>query len=233
MCSRYHLKQEYYRKVLAQLGIPAPANFVTRYNIAPNRDIPAIRSAPRGREATTLRWGLTPGWARADEPASRLVNGRAETLAEKPSFRDALRSRRCIVPATGFYEWETVGRAKQPWYFRWRDEERPILFAGLWESWRGPDGDALESCAIVTTEPNDVMRPVHNRMPAILATADAERWLDPAVTDVSALSAVLRPAPAAEMTATRLDDYVSNVQHEGPECLAPAKGLAASQLSLF
>ncbi|HEY1109883.1 MAG TPA: SOS response-associated peptidase family protein, partial [Opitutaceae bacterium] len=126
-----------------------------------------------------------------------------------------------------------VGRAKQPWYFRWRDEERPILFAGLWESWRGPDGDALESCAIVTTEPNDVMRPVHNRMPAILATADAERWLDPAVTDVSALSAVLRPSPAAEMTATRLDDYVSNVQHEGPECLAPAKGLAASQLSLF
>lgn len=233
MCSRYHLKQEHYRKVLAQLGIPAPAHFATRYNIAPNRAIPAIRSPPRSREATTLRWGLTPGWARVDEPASRLVNARAETLAEKPSFRDALRSRRCIVPATGFYEWENIGRAKQPWYFRWRDEERPILFAGLWESWRSPTGDMVESCALVTTEPNDVMRPVHDRMPAMLGLEHIEPWLDPAVTDVTLLASALRPASASEMTATRVDDYVSNVQHEGPECLAPAQGPATSQLSLF
>lgn len=233
MCSRYHLKQEHYRKVLDQLGIPAPATFLTRYNIAPNRDIPAIRSTPRSCEAATLRWGLTPAWARADDPASRLVNARAETLAEKPSFREALASRRCLVPATGFYEWESLGRAKQPWYFRWRDEARPILFAGLWERWRGPSGDPIESCALITTEPNDVMRPIHHRMPAMLSTEHVAPWLDSAITDPSLLGAFLRPAAAAEMIATRLDDYVSNVQHEGPECLAPAKGPAASQLSLF
>ncbi len=240
MCSRYHLSQEYYRKVLAQLGIPAPAVFATRYNIAPSRGIPAIRAKPRvganareavAREAVELRWGLTPGWARSDEPPSRLVNARAETLAEKPSFREALRSRRCVVPATGFYEWETIGRAKQPWYFRWREEERPVLFAGLWETWRAPDGSTVESCALITTEPNELMRPVHNRMPVMLAPAEVDLWLDPTATEVAAVAPVLHVPRAEEMSAMRVDDYVSNVQHEGPACLAPAKNPAAPQLS--
>lgn len=233
MCCRYHLSQEHYRKVLERLGIPAPAQFLSRYNIAPGAPIPAVRNAPRAaqREATALRWGLVPSWARADEPGSRLVNARAETLVEKPSFREALRTRRCLIPATGFYEWETIGRAKHPWYFRWRDDE-PLGFAGLWETWRAPDGSLLESCAIVTTTPNAVMRPIHHRMPVMLTLAQFEPWLDPRATDPAVVLPLLQPAPADAMVATRVSDYVSSIQHEGPECLAAATTPITPQLSL-
>lgn len=223
MCTRFHLTEEHLRRVLRQLGIAAPAQYVTRYNIAPGRPIPAVRDVPGPvrREVAGLRWGLTPSWAKSDEPESRLVNARAETLAEKPSFRDALRSRRCVIPATGFFEWETVGRAKKPWLFRRADGE-PFGFAGLWERWRAPEGGVIESCAIVTTAPNETMRPIHHRMPVMLTLEQCSAWLDSRRARVEDLAPLLQTPLAATMTAVAVNPRVSNVQHDDLECIAPA-----------
>lgn len=245
MCCRYLLLQEHLRQTLERLGVTLSLEFLSRYNIAPGTDIPAVRpvspkkgikaAAPGARELTTLRWGLIPSWARDDEGGG-LVNARAETLEAKPSFRDALRSRRCIIPASGFYEWKPVGRARQPWLFRRRDEE-PFGLAGLWESWRAPDGTFLESCAVITSEPNELMRPIHHRMPVMLRADQFDAWLDPRATSAEQLAPLLRPANAAEMSAVALQPRVNQVQNEGPDCLLPAgtddaKPPPDSQLSL-
>ncbi|MCX6952296.1 MAG: SOS response-associated peptidase [Verrucomicrobia bacterium] len=222
MCTRYVLKEQHLRDVLTRLGIAAPVRFSSRYNIAPNTDIPVVRAAPRTTklEGVTLRWGLVPSWAKTDD-GPPLVNARADTVATKPSFRDALRTRRCLIPATGFYEWETVGRAKKPWLFRTPDEQ-PFCFAGLWDAWQAPDGTVRETCAFITGEPNDLMRPIHHRMPVMLSAADFGPWLDPAVTQSEQLTPLLRvPSPDA-VTKFAVSTYVSNVRHEGPACLAPA-----------
>ena len=241
MCTRYVLLQEHLRELLARLGLDADAGFVSRYNIAPGSFIPAVRTQsrtarpavpahrnlgevgnfPNGREAVALRWGLVPSWAKSDD-GTQLVNARAETLTAKPSFRDALRSRRCLIPASGFYEWETIGRAKKPWLFRWRDEQ-PFAFAGLWDSWRASDGATLETCAMITTEPNELMRPIHNRMPVILTPEQFDPWLDALVTEPEKLAPLLHPPSATAMSAVPVSRHVSNVRHEGPECLAPAE----------
>jgi putative SOS response-associated peptidase YedK len=168
-----------------------------------------------------LRWGLVPSWAKSDESATQLVNARAETLTSKPSFRDALRTRRCLIPASGFYEWEHLGRARKPWLFRLRDD-RPFAFAGLWESWRAPGGEALESCAVITSEPNELMRPIHHRMPVMLGPEQFMPWLDPGVTEPDELTPLLRIPPAEQMHALAVRRFVSNVRHEGPECIVPA-----------
>ncbi|MFA6961178.1 MAG: SOS response-associated peptidase [Opitutaceae bacterium] len=231
MCCRYVLHQEHAKSLLEKLGLlleagTAPA---TRYNIPPGGRIPAVRNRPTdsaSRELASLHWGLTPAWSRdADHP---VVNARAESLAEKPSFRDACRSRRCLIPASGFYEWQVVGRTRVPWLFRLHDEQ-PFAFAGLWETWVAPDGTAHESCAVVTTAPNSVMQPVHHRMPAMLTTpADWDTWLDPRITSVDTLAPLLRPFPSEAMTAIQVNPHVSNIRHDDPECLAPAR---AAQLS--
>ena len=222
MCTRYVLLEQHYRDILARLGIPAPAKFLSRYNIAPNTDIPVVRRSPRSaaHEAAFLRWGLVPSWAKtADGPP--LVNARADSVATKPSFRDALRTRRCVIPASGFYEWETIGRAKKPWLFR-LGADYPFGFAGLWDTWHAPDGTTRESCAFITGEPNDLMRPIHNRMPVILTAATFDAWLDPALSEPAQLAPLLGIPPADTVTKFAVSTYVSNVRHEGPACLAPA-----------
>jgi putative SOS response-associated peptidase YedK len=222
MCTRYVLLEQHYRDILARLGIGAPAEFLSRYNIAPNTNIPVVRRAPLTAtpESAFLRWGLVPSWAKsADGPP--LVNARADTVAVKPTFRDALRSRRCLIPASGFYEWETVGRAKKPWLFR-RPDEHPFAFAGLWDRWQAPDGSVRETCAFITGEPNDLMRPIHNRMPVILTAETYGAWLDPALTEPAQLAPLLRVPPDDTVTKFAVSTYVSNVRHEGPACLAPA-----------
>lgn len=219
MCTRYVLLEQHYRDVLARLGIAAPAKFLSRYNVTPGTDIPVIRAHADGRSATALRWGLIPCWSATDD-GPPLVNARAETVTAKPSFRDALRTRRCVIPASGFYEWETIGRAKKPWLFRLCDEV-PFGFAGLWDTWRAPDGTVRESCAFVTTEANDLMRPIHHRIPVMLTDATFDAWLDPNVTDPAQLTPLLRSQPADAMTKFAVSTYVSNVRHEGPACLAP------------
>ena len=219
MCTRFVLLQEHLREMLQRLGLGEDPGYVTRYNIAPSTRVPAVRTTPK-RERATLRWGLVPSWAKEDV-GFKMVNARVETIAEKPAFRDALKKRRCVVPASGFYEWKTVGRIKQPMLVRWRDEQ-PFCFAGLWETWRAPDGSVLESCAIITTEPNELMRSIHTRMPIMLTPEQCEPWLDPRVTDSQQAIARLSRQPAEAMSATAVSRFVSNVRHEGPECLAPA-----------
>ncbi len=219
MCNRFVLLKEHYHAILAALGVAARPDFASRYNIAPTTAVPVVRTTPR-RETAALRWGLVPAWAKADHDLN-LFNARVETIAEKPSFREALKKRRCVIPASGFYEWKTSGRNKQPMFVRRRDEQ-PFCFAGLWESWPAPAGAPLESCTLVTTEPNELMRPIHTRMPFMLTPAQGSAWLDATITDAPTAIALLTPLRSDEMTATAVGDYVSNVRHEGPECLAPA-----------
>lgn len=218
MCTRYSLLPSHLRQVLTRLGVPSPETAPgPRYNIPPGTKLSAIRSAARGeRELTALRWGLLPSWTR--EPASAPVNARAETLAAKPSFRDAYRRRRCLLPASGFYEWQAIGRARQPWLFRRRDEA-PFCLAGLWESWHPPDQDiTIETCAVVTVPPNALMEPIHHRMPAILPEETWESWLNPRLTEPDALAPLLRPWPPESMTAVPVSPRMNSPQIDDESC---------------
>lgn len=224
MCCRYLLLRQQFHELLERLGIDAAPEFASRFNIAPGSLLPAVRAQPGktkpAREAVALRWGLVPAWTKSAAPAG-LANARAESLAAKPSFRDAARTRRCVLPASGFYEWEHRGRARRPWLFRRRDES-PFGLAGVWETWRAPDGSQRETCAVVTTEPNDLLRPIHHRMPVMLDPAACAAWLDPRTTDLAQLAPLLRPPPPDTMTARALDPRVNDLRHDDAACLAPA-----------
>ena len=171
-----------------------------------------------------LRWGLVPGWAKDPAIGSRLINARAETAAEKPAFRTALRRRRCLVAADGFYEWQQAGRTKQPYFIHLRDD-RPFALAGLWEAWEGADHAWLETCTLLTTEPNDVVRPIHDRMPVILPPQAYSCWLDPAIEDPRQLAPLLVPYPSDQMEAYRVGRLVNSPSHDAPGCIEPAEGL--------
>ncbi len=149
-----------------------------------------------------------------------LINARAEGIASKPAFQNAFRRRRCLVPADGFYEWQRQEGGKQPFYIHMQDDA-PFAFAGLWEVWEGKDGTVLETCTVITTEPNELMRPIHNRMPVILDHADYAQWLDPQLNDPEPLKALLRPFPTAKMTAYPVSRLVNSPSNDAPECLAP------------
>ena len=221
MCGRYVLKRKDLEALMAQLGVKDPREFVSRYNIAPSTMVPAIRvAAAGGREAVRLQWGLVPWWSKDPTGGARLANARAEGIATKPSFREAFRKRRCIVPASGFYEWQTLGRLKFPWYFSRRDEG-PIALAGLWEHWHAADGTLLETCSLITTTPNEVVGRVHDRMPVILDGPGLDAWLDPARAEPVALEPLLAPLPGELMQATPVSTRVNSVRQEGPECLEP------------
>lgn len=237
MCGRYVLKQKDLHAMLEKLGLGAPHDFDSRYNIAPSTRIPAVRASAsaRQREVVALQWGLVPHWAKDAKSGAALANARAEGIAGKPAFQNAFRQRRCVVPASGFYEWQTVGRLKQPWYFQLRDEQ-PFVFAGLWESWHSADGVELQTCSLITTTPNSVISPLHDRMPVILRGDAIDRWLDPAIREPARLEPLLVPVEGEAMKATAVSPRVSNARNEGPECLELAAPLTATpsapQLSL-
>jgi putative SOS response-associated peptidase YedK len=222
MCGRFTLRAS--ASVIAEqfslFEVPA---FVARFNIAPTQPVPVIRRqadalpSPR-RELSWLRWGLIPGWAKDPAIGARLINARAETAAEKPAFRAAMRRRRCLVVADGFYEWQPSGRTKQPHFIRLRDD-RPFAFAGVWETWEGADHSLLETCAILTTGPNELIRPIHDRMPAILSPADYASWLDPAIEDPSQLRPLLTPYPSDAMQAHPVGDFVNSPTHDSSQCI--------------
>jgi putative SOS response-associated peptidase YedK len=195
---------------------------VARYNIAPTQPVAAVRDPAngKGRELTYLHWGLIPPWAGDPKIGSRLINARAETVAEKPAFRAAFKYRRCLVPASGFYEWQKLNGKKQPVFIRLRDDEL-FAFAGLWEVWRGPDGEEIESCTLLTTAANDLIRPVHDRMPVILRPEDYDLWLDREIQQPARLQSLLRPFDPAAMTFFPVSPRVNSPGNEGPECIAP------------
>lgn len=194
-----------------------------RYNIAPTQLVAAILNCdpPCLRE---LRWGLIPYWAKRTEQRAPLINGRAETLEEKPSFRSAFRRRRCLIIADGFYEWQRLGSGrKQPVYVRFEYGE-VFAFAGLWERWSPPGGgemDALYSCSIVTTEPNEMIAPIHNRMPVILPRNSYEAWLAPGDVASPVLQPLLRPYPAEKMSVCAVAPIVNNPANDSPQCVRP------------
>jgi putative SOS response-associated peptidase YedK len=224
MCGRYALFGER-RFPTALLGGNQPElPFPDRFNIAPSQEVPVVRhvegAAPGSRQLALLRWGLIPSWAKDPKIAFQCINARSETAADKPAFRSASKRRRCLLPASGFYEWEKKGKAKQPYLFQLKDGE-PFVFAGLWETWSGPHGDGRETCTILTTDANDLVKSFHVRMPVILPAEYHADWLNREAAAPEWLQTVLRPYPADAMQATAVNPYVNNAQHEGPECIQP------------
>jgi putative SOS response-associated peptidase YedK len=219
MCGRYALTTEP-GKLAKRFGAEPPAGLRARYNVAPSQDIPILRREREGRRFALARWGLVPSWSKEAKSGYRTINARAETVASKPAFRSAFRHRRCLIPASGFYEWQAQAHTqmKQPWFVALKNGE-PMGFAGLWEHWKGAEGEELESCCILVTEANELMRPIHDRMPVILDPESWDAWLDPEVKDPSFLRALLTPVPAETMTTWPVGTAVNNPRHDAPDCL--------------
>jgi len=217
MCGRYTLMSDI-KKIAESFGVEPTLNTAPRYNIAPTQDIVAIVKNGQAH-LTTLRWGLIPSWAKDESIGSRMINARAETLAEKPSFKNLLRRRRCLIVADGFYEWKTEGPGKTPMYITLVDEQ-PFAFAGLWDLWKSPEGAEIQSCTIITTEPNELMAAIHNRMPAILRPGAYEDWLNPHLRDEQVLTHWLSPYPAELMKARPVSKLVNNPKNDTAAILA-------------
>ena len=224
MCGRYSLTTapEALRRLFNFLNRP---NFGPRYNIAPTQSAPVVRPAAdgNGRELVMLRWGLVPSWAKELSIGAKMINARAETVAEKPAFRSAFRHRRCLVPADGFYEWRTEDGKKQPFRIGVKGGA-PFAFAGLWESWTAPKdagdlaGETIETYTIITTTANEKLHPIHPRMPVILDEAAHETWLD---GDAASVAPLLKSYPADPMAFYRANPHVNNARNDDPTCIEP------------
>jgi putative SOS response-associated peptidase YedK len=221
MCGRFTLRTPA-RDLVEIFELLREPELSPRYNIAPTQRVAVVRQSGKDREFAAMRWGLVPSWSKDPKAGPPLINARGETVATKPSFRTAFKRRRCLIPADGFYEWQkTDSKTKIPHYIRMA-KDRPFAFAGLWECRQGNDGSALESCTIVTTEANDLMRPLHDRMPVILPEETFAQWLDPKNEDVPELEALLRPYSSTEMTAFPITTLVNSPRNDCPECIARA-----------
>lgn len=221
MCGRF--TQFHSAKAIANaFQLPAVPELAPHYNIAPTQKIAAIlQPAPNAeRQFRFFRWGLIPSWSKDSAIGAKLINARAETVAEKPSFRSAFRHRRCLIPADGFYEWQRQERQKQPFYFHLQ-EHQPFAFAGLWEQWQSPDGEEVETCTILTTTANDLLEPIHDRMPVILPPEDYNTWLDPELQTASQLQSLLCPYPADQMIAYPVSRAVNRTSFDDPDCIQP------------
>jgi putative SOS response-associated peptidase YedK len=227
MCGRYYRRSDKQRIADAfRVGVPPTFDILPSYNIAPQSFQPVVRldAETNQRELALLRWGLIPFWAKDAKIAYSTINAKAETLATAPAFREALRRRRCLVPADGFYEWQKLdAKTKQPWAIALRDGS-PLAFAGLWETWKDKTtGQPLETYTIITTEPNELTSGLHNRMPVILAPRDYDRWLAPA--DPARLPVdLLRPFDADLMTTWKVSPAVGNVRNNSPDLCAQIGG---------
>lgn len=222
MCGRFALITTG-SELAEQFDVPlvqSPA-LTARYNVAPTQPVTAVRLNRESgvRELTFLNWGLIPFWAKDPSIGSRMINARAETVTEKPSYRNAFKYRRCLIPADGFYEWQKQNGRKQPMFVHAADGHA-LAFAGLWETWQSPEGSVIESCTILTTTPNELMQPIHNRMPVIIAPEDYSMWLDPGPRPDDALH-LLRPYPSERLAARPVSTVVNNPRNDVPECIAP------------
>ena len=196
-----------------------PASFPPRYNIAPSQPIAAVLKTIEHpvRHLSLLRWGLIPSWSKDPAIGNRLINARAETVAEKPSFRTAFKRRRCLIPASGFYEWQKQERGKQPFYFHLK-RKQPFAFAGLWETWQD-----IPTGTIITTEANQLSQPIHDRMPVILKPQDYEEWLEPNNQNIAELQSLLKPFLSEEMEIYPVSNQVNNPANDSSECIVEAE----------
>jgi putative SOS response-associated peptidase YedK len=211
--------------------------YTPRFNVAPETspNIPVIIRQKGGNECRLMHWGLIPSWAKDPTIGNQMINARAESLMEKPAFKNLVGTRRCIIPADGFYEWRKEGNRKVPMWVHLKTKE-PFAFAGLWDVWRKPDGKRVESFTIITTEPNELVRPVHNRMPVILRSEDEEQWLDVSRTPFAKAQSLLKPLPAELMDAHDVSPIVNSAKYDGPECIQPVSDedmARGGQLSLL
>lgn len=230
MCGRYTISTS--PDALARLFGAAGRlpNFPARYNAAPTQILPIVRRDARGgRELALARWGLVPSWSKGPDARFSMINARAETVTTKPAYRGAFRRRRCLVPASGFYEWQVGEGGKQPWYFS-LVSGKPFAFAGLWEHWIGASGDELETFAIIVTEANTRVAPVHDRMPVILDPDEYARWLDEEDVPTREVLAVLDPFPAEPMAAWPVSRRVNSPKVDEPALLAPLEAKAEGRL---
>jgi putative SOS response-associated peptidase YedK len=213
MCGRFAQRSDP-KKLAREFKVAELPKVEARYNIAPTQNILSVVESADGRAMKLFKWGLIPSWAKDTAMGARLINARSETVEEKPAFREAFKKRRCIIPADGFYEWQRTEGRKQPFFFQLKDES-PFGFAGLWERWQGVGGEAIDSCTILTTEANDVLRPIHDRMPVILHLGDYELWLDEDARKREMLRDLLRPYPAEEMVSYPVSTAINSPQNQG------------------
>jgi putative SOS response-associated peptidase YedK len=233
MCARYSIGfTEKQVRDLFNLDPDEPA--VLRYNVAPTQDVPAVveRREDHKRHMESFKWGLVPYWSDDLKIAQKLINARSETIFEKPAFRTAARKRRCLIPAAGFYEWRTEHGKKQPYFFRLKSGE-PMAFAGLYETKKLSDTERLRTCTIVTTLPNDLVRPFHDRMPAVVRAEDFDEWLSREIEEPRALLPILVPYPEDAMECFPVSPEVNKVVTEGPECVVPISPGSNETPSLF
>ncbi|MDX2271414.1 MAG: SOS response-associated peptidase [Cyanobacteriota bacterium] len=215
MCGRFGLAATA-QELFQHFGLDEISDIAPRYNIAPGQSISLVVQDPntRKRHLRSWQWGLIPSWAKDLKP---MLNARAETLAEKPTFRTALRQRRCLIPTDGFYEWKGQGKSKQPFHIGLKTGSL-FAFAGLWETWKSPAGNIIQSCAIITTAPNELMAGIHDRMPVIMDPHEYEIWLDPKIQDPDIVLPLLKPYPLPDMSAYAVSTRVNSPSHDDPAC---------------
>ena len=234
MCGRYRLSRSQ-RQLQECFDTYGDVELSPRYNIAPSQPVITIRQDAHEpiRKLATMRWGLIPSWAKDASMAFKTINARAETVAATASFREPFKSQRCLIPADGFYEWQRNGKTKQPYCFEVNDGEL-FAFAGLWDRWRNPQGELIESCTILTTTPNSLLADIHDRMPVILSSDNYDLWLDPAFRSTASVTEMLKPFDAALMRRYPVSTRVNNVQNEDADCATPLdRELSPAQSLLF
>jgi putative SOS response-associated peptidase YedK len=220
MCGRYVLKATL-PDIARLLGMDLDGSLEPSYNIAPTRSVPVCRSEqPDEKQLARMHWGLIPHWAKKRDATYRLINARAETIAEKPAFRDPFRHRRCLIPADGYFEWKSVQGRKQPYYFSMKDGH-PFCFAGLWDRWQPAEGAPVESCTIITAGADATVSEIHHRMPVILDQGNYARWLDPRITEASQLLPLLQPFAPRAMRVYPVSTLVNNARVDEPRCITP------------
>ena len=229
MCGRYTLvsNPEAIRALFRYAGQP---NFPPRYNIAPTQPIAVVRLSEGRREFALLRWGLIPGWVKDPRAFSLLINARGESVLQKPAFKSAMRYRRCLIPFDGFYEWKHHGKRKQPHYVRARNGG-PMAFAGLWESWMGPNGEEMETAAIVTTAANLQLAPLHNRMPVILPPEAFDLWLDHRAVDAETAAALIAPSREDLLEVHPVSDAVNRAADDTPQMIEPVEEITEAEIA--
>ena len=228
MCGRYRLTRA--DKLAEKFDAELAEELHPRYNIAPTQPVPVVRASGSRRVIASMRWGLIPNWAKDASMAQ--INARSETLLERPVFKESFERRRCLIPADGFYEWKQNGRSKPPFHFAMKDDSL-FAFAGIWDRWKSRQSATVESCAILTTRPNELLRDVHDRMPVILRPEKYYEWLGASASECGRLRNVLTPFEAAGMKRFPVSSSVNDVENDTPECIQEVPEFISAQAALF